>query len=65
MSRTPGDTLAVIGAINVDLVVRGSRLPRAGETVVGGEFSQHQGGKGGNQAVAAARALGARGRASP
>lgn len=62
MSRAAGDTLAVIGAINVDLVVRGSRLPAAGETVVGGEFSQHQGGKGGNQAVAAARALGTNGR---
>lgn len=57
-----GDTLAVVGAINVDLVVRGARLPAAGETVVGGTFSQHQGGKGGNQAVAAARALGAHGR---
>ncbi len=62
MSPTGGDTLAVVGAINVDLVVRGSRLPAAGETVVGGEFSQHQGGKGGNQAVAAARALGTNGR---
>jgi ribokinase len=62
MSVRRGDTLAVIGAINVDLVVRGSRLPAPGETVVGGEFSQHQGGKGGNQAVAAARALGAEGR---
>ena len=59
MSATRGDTLAVLGAINVDLVVRGSRLPAPGETVMGGEFSQHQGGKGGNQAVAAAR-LGAR-----
>ena len=62
MNKAAGDTLAVIGAINVDLVVRGSRLPAAGETVVGGEFSQHQGGKGGNQAVAAARALGTHGR---
>ncbi len=62
MSTTRGDTLAVVGAINVDLVVRGSRLPAPGETVVGGEFSQHQGGKGGNQAVAAARALGDHGR---
>jgi ribokinase len=62
MSATRGDTLAVIGAINVDLVVRGSRLPAPGETVVGGAFSQHQGGKGGNQAVAAARALGDHGR---
>lgn len=62
MSTAGGDTLAVVGAINVDLVVRGARLPAAGETVVGGEFSQHQGGKGGNQAVAAARALGTHGR---
>ena len=51
--------LVVLGAINVDLVVRGPRLPKPGETVVGGSFSQHQGGKGGNQAVAAVRALGA------
>ena len=48
-------TLAVVGAINVDLVVRGVRLPRAGQTVVGGTFERHFGGKGGNQAVAAAR----------
>lgn len=52
------ETLAVLGAINVDLVVRGPRLPAPGDTVVGGSFSQHHGGKGGNQAVAAARALG-------
>jgi ribokinase len=56
------DTLVVLGAINVDLVVRTARLPAPGETVVGGEFSQHQGGKGGNQAVAAARALATHGR---
>lgn len=62
MSIARGDTLVVIGAINVDLVVRGARLPSVGETVAGGEFSQHQGGKGGNQAVAAARALGTHGR---
>jgi ribokinase len=48
--------LAVIGAINVDLVVTGAPLPGPGETVVGGSFGQHHGGKGGNQAVAAARA---------
>ncbi len=54
-----GPVLAVLGAINVDLVVQGSRLPTSGETVVGGAYSQHQGGKGGNQAVAAARAVGA------
>lgn len=51
-------TLAVIGAINVDLVVTGSRLPAQGETVSDGRFATHHGGKGGNQAVAAARALG-------
>ena len=55
-------TLVVIGAINVDLVVRGPRLPEPGRTVVGGTFAQHHGGKGGNQAVAAARALGTEGR---
>ena len=52
----------VIGAINVDLVVRGPRLPEPGQTVVAGTFAQHHGGKGGNQAVAAARALGPAGR---
>ena len=45
----------VVGAVNVDLVVRGERLPRPGETVAGGTFERHHGGKGGNQAVAAAR----------
>ena len=49
----------VVGSINADLVVRGERLPGPGETVAGGEFSRHGGGKGANQAVAAAR-LGAR-----
>jgi ribokinase len=48
----------VVGAINVDLVVAGAPLPAPGETVTGGTFAQHQGGKGGNQSVAAARALG-------
>ena len=49
----------VVGSVNVDLVVRGERLPAPGETVLGGTFSRFHGGKGGNQAVAAAR-LGAR-----
>ena len=53
MSRT----LAVVGAINVDLVVRVLKLPEQGETVTGGEFARHHGGKGGNQATAAAREL--------
>ena len=54
-------SVVVIGAINVDLVVTGAKLPDAGETVSGGVFAQHHGGKGGNQAVAAARALGGHG----
>jgi len=54
--------LVVIGAINVDLVVSGAALPRPGETVTDGELSQHHGGKGGNQATAAARVLGEAGR---
>ena len=51
-------SVVVIGAINVDLVVSGASLPAPGKTVTGGVFAQHHGGKGGNQAVAAARALG-------
>lgn len=49
----------VVGSVNVDLVVATERLPGPGETVIGGRFARHHGGKGGNQAVAAAR-LGAR-----
>lgn len=45
----------VVGSVNVDLVVQGERLPAPGETVLGGTFSRFNGGKGGNQAVAAAR----------
>lgn len=45
----------VLGSINTDLVVKTPRLPRPGETVVGGEFYRAAGGKGANQAVAVAR----------
>ena len=48
-----------MGSVNIDLVATVDRLPAPGETVTGGRFAQHHGGKGGNQAVAAAR-LGAR-----
>ncbi|HEX5825606.1 MAG TPA: ribokinase [Candidatus Limnocylindrales bacterium] len=49
----------VVGSVNVDLVARVDHLPAAGETVGNATFDRHAGGKGGNQAVAAAR-LGAR-----
>jgi ribokinase len=52
-----GPLVVVVGAVNVDLVVRGVPLPAPGQTVTGGTFERHHGGKGGNQAVAAARAL--------
>jgi Sugar kinases, ribokinase family len=45
----------VVGSVNVDLVVTTERLPGPGETVVGSRFARYHGGKGGNQAVAAAR----------
>lgn len=51
----PNPQIIVLGSINTDLVLRSAKLPRAGETVVGGEFYQAGGGKGANQAVAAAR----------
>ncbi len=50
--------ITVVGSANVDMVVRLERLPAVGETVTGGEFFQVFGGKGANQAVAAARACG-------
>jgi ribokinase len=46
----------VVGSVNTDLVVSVERLPGPGETVTGGAFERHGGGKGANQAVAAARA---------
>jgi ribokinase len=51
--------IAVVGSINLDLVVAVDRHPGPGETVVGGDCRQFPGGKGANQAVAAAR-LGAK-----
>lgn len=49
-------TIVVIGSSNTDLVMEVSVLPRPGETVAGGNFRVGAGGKGANQAVAAARA---------
>lgn len=54
----PPSSIVVLGSVNTDLVIRGPRLPSPGETVLGGEFYRANGGKGANQAVAAARASG-------
>lgn len=48
-------SIIVLGSINTDLVIRSHSLPKPGETIVGGEFYRAAGGKGANQAVAAAR----------
>jgi ribokinase len=50
-----GTSLTVVGSINLDLVTRVERLPRPGETVTDATFDRVPGGKGANQAVAAAR----------
>lgn len=50
--------ITVFGSINLDLVVRAPHLPVPGETVLGGAFAAHPGGKGANQALAAQRAGG-------
>jgi ribokinase len=48
--------ITVIGSINLDLIVTVDRLPAPGETVPGSTFKTAPGGKGANQALAAARA---------
>jgi len=48
--------IVVFGSINVDLIVPVARLPRLGETVLGGDYALLPGGKGANQALAARRA---------
>jgi ribokinase len=52
-------SVLVIGSSNTDLAIKMDRLPKPGETILGGQFTTAAGGKGANQAVAAARAGGA------
>jgi ribokinase len=52
----PKPRVVVVGSVNVDIVVHAQRLPGPGETVAGGRLERTGGGKGANQAVAAARA---------
>jgi ribokinase len=52
MSNKP---IVVVGSINMDLVATAAHIPAAGETILGTNFESHPGGKGANQAVAAAR----------
>lgn len=47
--------ILVIGSSNTDMVLKAARFPKPGETILGGDFFMFQGGKGANQAVAAAR----------
>ncbi len=47
--------IVVVGSSNMDLVVKSKRIPAAGETILGGDFIMVPGGKGANQAVAAAK----------
>jgi len=47
--------IVVIGSTNTDMVVKAARIPAPGETILGGRFLMNPGGKGANQAVAAAR----------
>jgi ribokinase len=50
--------IVVIGSSNTDMIIKLKKIPRPGETVIGGKFSTASGGKGANQAVAAVRAGG-------
>lgn len=50
--------IVVVGSSNTDMILKLARIPRPGETILGGEFITAAGGKGANQAVAAARAGG-------
>jgi ribokinase len=52
-------SILVVGSSNTDMIIKVQRIPKPGETILGGEFAMAAGGKGANQAVGAARAGGA------
>jgi ribokinase len=56
MAKLP--RIAVVGSANTDMIINVAHIPRPGETILGGEFFTAAGGKGANQAVAAARSGG-------
>jgi ribokinase len=58
MIAMPQTNIIVIGSSNTDMIIQLERIPRPGETILGGQFATAAGGKGANQAVAAARAGG-------
>ena len=53
------NAILVVGSSNTDMIIKMDRIPKPGETIIGGEFASAAGGKGANQAVGAARAGGA------
>lgn len=53
MDKEP--TICIVGSINMDLTITTTKMPMQGETVLGNEFATYPGGKGANQAIAAAR----------
>ena len=55
MNTSTKDQIIVVGSINTDMVVGANKLPKPGETLIGHKFFMNSGGKGANQAVAAAR----------
>ncbi|MGH9845834.1 MAG: ribokinase [Blastocatellia bacterium] len=52
------ERIVVVGSSNTDMIIKMQRIPKPGETIIGGDFSMAAGGKGANQAVAAARSGG-------
>jgi ribokinase len=58
MTRGKNMNIVVVGSSNTDMIIKVPRIPKPGETILGGKFTTAAGGKGANQAVAAARAGG-------